>query len=142
MKTRRQLLATSGLLLAGISALASPAEAQTAANYPSKPITLVVPNAPGGAVDLLAKKKKKPLQQALGQPILGVYKPGAGTVMGTDFVAKSAPDGYTLGMVVTSHVINPSLRPQMPFDTTRDLTVVSLLATSPISISSRSDLPV
>ena len=142
MKTRRQLLATSGLLLAGISALASPAEAQTAANYPSKPITLVVPNAPGGAVDLLARLLEKPLQQALGQPILVVYKPGAGTVMGTDFVAKSAPDGYTLGMVVTSHVINPSLRPQMPFDTTRDLTGVSLLATSPIAISARPDLPV
>jgi tripartite-type tricarboxylate transporter receptor subunit TctC len=136
---RRHLVAAAGCVLASATL---PALAQTAAAYPVKPVTLIVPNAPGGAVDLLARLLEKPLQQSLGQPILVVYKPGAGTVMGTDFVAKSAPDGYTLGLVVTSHVINPSLRPQMPFDTTRDLTGVSLLATSPIAISARPDLPV
>lgn len=135
---RRHLLAAMGSALA---AFAAPSAVQAATAFPSKPITLIVPNAPGGAVDLLARLLEKPLQQALGQPILVVYKPGAGTVMGTDFVAKSAPDGHTLGMVVTSHVINPGLRPQMPFDTTRDLTGVSLLATSPIAISARADLP-
>ena len=136
---RRQWLAVAGCALA---VEAQPLLAQTASGYPNKPITLVVPNAPGGAVDLMARLLEKPMQQALGQPILVVYKPGAGTVMGTDFVAKSIPDGHTLGLVVTSHVINPSLRPQMPFDTTRDLTGVSLLATSPIAISARPDLPV
>ena len=65
------------------------------------------------------------MQEVWGQSVIVENKPGAGTVVGTDFVAKSAPDGYTLGMVVTAHVINPSLRPGMPFDTLRDLAEVT-----------------
>lgn len=136
MMPTRRLFAT-----AIACALALPLAAVAQA-FPSKPVTLIVPNAPGGAVDILARLLEKPLQEAWGQPILVTYKPGAGTVMGTDFVAKSAPDGHTLGLVVTSHVINPSLRPNMPFDTVKDLTGVSLLATSPIAISARPGLPV
>ena len=122
------------LLLCAIgAALAAGAAAQTP--FPTKPITLVVPNAPGGAIDILARLLEQRLHEAWGQPVNVVYKPGAGTVLGTDFVAKSPPDGHTLCLVVTSHVINPSLRKNLPFDTLKDLAGVSLLATSPIAIS-------
>lgn len=126
--------------LAGLAAtLALPAVAQ--GGFPSKPITLVVPNAPGGAIDILARLLEAKLKDAWGQPVNVVYKPGAGTVLGTDFVAKSPADGHTMCLVVTSHVINPSLRKNMPFDTLKDLSGVSLLATSPIAISATPGLP-
>lgn len=126
--------------LAGLAAtFGLPAFAQ--GGFPSKPITLVVPNAPGGAVDILARLLETKLKDAWGQPVNVVYKPGAGTVLGTDFVAKSPPDGHTMCLVVTSHVINPSLRRNMPFDTLKDLSGVSLIATSPIAISATPALP-
>ena len=81
-----------------------------AQGFPTKPIHLIVPNAPGGAIDILARTLSVHLQPFWGQPVVVDYKPGAGTVLGTDYVAKSAPDGHTLGMVITGHVINPSLR--------------------------------
>lgn len=131
---RRKLLAAAGL------AWASPSFAQ-ARGFPSKPVTLVVPNAPGGAVDILARLLERHLSELWKQPVIVVYKAGAGTVIGTDFVAKSAPDGHTIGLVVTSHVINPSLRKGLPFDTLRDLSGVSMLASSPIAISASPSLP-
>lgn len=132
---RRQLLAA--LALAGAAA---PALAQAPA-FPHKPVTIVVPNAPGGAVDILARLLEKQLATAWGQPVLVVYKAGAGTVLGTDFVAKAPPDGHTIGLVVTSHVINPSLRKNLPFDTLKDLAGVTMLATSPVVISATPALP-
>jgi tripartite-type tricarboxylate transporter receptor subunit TctC len=114
--------------------------AQTAP-FPSRPVTLIVPNAPGGAIDILARLLEKNLSDKWKQPVLVVYKAGAGTVLGTDFVAKSPPDGYTVGMVVTSHVINPSLRDNLPFDTLKDLVGVTMLATSPVVISAAPSLP-
>jgi tripartite-type tricarboxylate transporter receptor subunit TctC len=132
---RRTLLA-SALLAA---ACATPAFAQTP--FPSKPVTIVVPNAPGGAVDILARLLEKHLAETWKQPVVVAYKAGAGTVLGTDFVAKSAPDGHTIGLVVTSHVINPSLRKNMPFDTLKDLSGVTMLATSPVVIAATPGLP-
>jgi tripartite-type tricarboxylate transporter receptor subunit TctC len=107
-------------------------EAQT---YPSKPVRIVNPNLPGGGVDILAGLLSQHLQKRWKQKVLLDYKPGAGTVVGTDFVAKSPPDGHTLGMVVTSHVINPSMRRDLPFDTLKDLAGVTLIAVSHIVIS-------
>ncbi len=106
-----------------------------AQGFPTKPIHLIVPNAPGGAIDILARTLSVHLQPFWGQPVVVDYKPGAGTVLGTDYVAKSAPDGHTLGMVITGHVINPSLRPNMPFDTVKDLSGVTLLGIAHILIS-------
>jgi tripartite-type tricarboxylate transporter receptor subunit TctC len=117
--------------------LAAPAQAP----FPSKPVTIIVPNAPGGAIDILARLMEKNLSETWKQPVIVQYKPGAGTVMGTDYVAKSAPDGYTIGLVITGHMINPSLRHNMPFDTLKDLSGVSLLATSPIVLTASSKLP-
>src|SRR6476646_1472973 len=84
----------------------------TANAFPTKPVRMIV--------RLLAAK----MQAVWGQPVVVENRPGAGTVVGTDLVAKSAPDGHTLGVVVTAHMINPSLRPNMPFDTLKDLAAV------------------
>lgn len=125
----------------GCLAVGTVAFAQTAP-FPSRPVTMVVPNAPGGAIDILARLLEKNLSDKWKQPVLVVYKAGAGTVLGTDFVAKAPADGYTIGMVVTSHVINPSLRDNLPFDTLKDLAGVTMLATSPVVISAAPSLPV
>lgn len=129
----------TGALAAAALAASLPAAAQ--GSFPSKPVTLVVPNAPGGAVDILARLLEKTLTETWGQRVLVVYKPGAGTVLGTDFVAKSDPDGHTIGLIVTSHVINPSLRSNLPYDTLKDLSGVTMLATSPILLSATNSLP-
>lgn len=134
MKFLKHLLAAACAVLP----LAASAQAST---FPSKPVTIVVPNAPGGAIDILARLLERNLSETWKQPVIVQYKPGAGTVMGTDFVAKAAPDGHTIGMVITGHMINPSLRKTMPFDTLKDLSGISLLAISPIVITATPKLP-
>jgi tripartite-type tricarboxylate transporter receptor subunit TctC len=119
-------------------ALASPA-AQAQA-FPAKPVHLIVPNAPGGSIDILARLFSQQLQALWGQPVIVEYKPGANNAVGTDFVAKSAPDGHTIGMVVTAHVINPSVR-ALPYDTVKDLSGVTLTAISNILISATPAFP-
>lgn len=128
-------------LLAAAACAALPFAAFAQAPFPSKPVTVIVPNAPGGAVDILARIMERSLSEIWKQPVIVQYKPGAGTVMGTDFVAKAAPDGHTIGLVITGHMINPSLRKNMPFDTVKDLSGVSLLAISPIVITAYPKLP-
>jgi tripartite-type tricarboxylate transporter receptor subunit TctC len=128
-------------LLAAAACAVLPLAASAQAPFPSKAVTIVVPNAPGGAIDILARLLEKNLSETWKQPVVVQYKPGAGTVMGTDFVAKAPPDGHTIGMVITGHMINPSLRKSMPFDTLKDLSGVSLLAISPIVITASSKLP-
>jgi tripartite-type tricarboxylate transporter receptor subunit TctC len=112
-----------------------------AQTFPSKPVTLIVPNAPGGAIDILARSLQQHLQTAWGQSVLVEYKPGAGTVVGTDFVAKAPADGHTLCLVATPHVINPAIR-QMPFDTTKDLSGITILGISNVLLSATPSLPV
>jgi tripartite-type tricarboxylate transporter receptor subunit TctC len=107
-------------LAAALASLA--ANAQT---YPTRPVRLMVPFPPGGATDIVGRLVATKMQEVWGQPVVIENKPGAGTVVGTDYVAKSAPDGYMLGMVVTAYVINPSLRSDLPYNTLRDLTGVT-----------------
>jgi len=90
-----------------------------AQTYPTKPVRLMVPFPPGGATDIVGRLVAAQMQVVWGQPVVVENKPGAGTVVGTDYVAKSAPAGHTLGMVVTAFVINPSLRKDLPYDTLR-----------------------
>ena len=113
-----------------------------AQNFPAKPVRLVVPNAPGGGTDILARLLATKLQEIWGQSVIVEYKPGAGTVTGTEYVARSAPDGLTLGMSVSSHMINPSLRTNLPYDTLRDFSGVSLTAIAHTVISATPSLPV
>jgi tripartite-type tricarboxylate transporter receptor subunit TctC len=94
------------LLLASLAGLAA------AQPFPAKPVRLIVPFPPGGATDIIGRLVAAKMQEVWKQPVVVENRPGAGTVVGTDAVAKAAPDGYTLGMVVTAHVINPSPRPR------------------------------
>ncbi len=123
---------------ASLTLVAAGAAAQ---EFPSKPVHLVVPNAPGGGTDVLARLFSPFLQEVWKQPVIIDYKPGAGTVVGTDYVAKSAPDGYTIGMIATALVINPSLHPSMPFDTSRDLSGVTMNSVAHLVLLATPSLP-
>ncbi len=109
---------------------ASAALAQGAANYPNKPVKLIVPFAPGGFTDVTARILGQKLTAALGQNFIIENKAGAGSTIGTDFVAKSAPDGYTLVMVSSTHVISPWLYKNMPYDPIKSFTPVGKLVDS------------
>ena len=102
------------------------------AQYPTKPIKMVVPFPPGGTTDIMARAVAADLQKSLGQPVIVDNKAGAGGNIGSDYVAKSAPDGYTLLMgTVGTHAINVSLYPKMPYDAVKDFAPVSLVAGVP-----------
>jgi tripartite-type tricarboxylate transporter receptor subunit TctC len=94
----------------------------------------VVPFPPGGATDIIGRLLGQKLQELWGQSVVIEYKPGGGTVVGTDFIAKSPPDGYTMGIVITAHVINPSMRTDLPYNTMKDLAGVSMVAVSHIAL--------
>jgi tripartite-type tricarboxylate transporter receptor subunit TctC len=116
------------LLLAAASLAATNAVAQT---WPSKPIRLMVPAAPGGVTDVVARAVAPPLTELLGQPIIVDNRSGAGGVPGTDTVAKASPDGYTLLAVFDSFISNPFVFGNTPYDTIRDFAPVSLLIRGP-----------
>lgn len=91
-----------------------PAAAQDTQAWPTRPVRLVVPFPAGGATDAIARLLGQQLQTAWKQRVVIDNKPGAGTVIGSDAVAKAAADGYTIGMVVSAHMINPAMRPKLP----------------------------
>ncbi len=103
-------------------ALAMPLAAQ---DYPTKPVKIIVPFAAGGPADIYARFLGQRLQEALGQPFVVDDRPGGGAVIGTDAVAKSAPDGYTLLMMSNTHTVNESLLPTKPYVLTRDFVPVA-----------------
>ena len=109
----------------GVTASAALAQA-----YPNKPIKLIVPFAPGGFTDVVARILGQKLSVSLGQPFVIENKAGAGSTIGTDFVAKAAPDGYTLVMVSTTHVISPAIYPKLPYDPIKSFTPVGKLVDS------------
>ena len=117
--------------LIAASLLAAPAAPLWAQGYPNKPIKLVVPFAPGGFTDVVARILGQKLSTTMGQPFVIENKAGAGSIIGTDFVAKAAPDGYTLVMVSTTHVISPWIYKSMPYDPIKSFTVVTKLVDSP-----------
>ena len=116
----------AGTLGLTLSVAAWPAAAQ---EYASKPVRMVVPYAPGGGTDVLSRAIGERLQGALGQPVLIENRPGANGAIGSELVAKSAPDGYTLVVVTGTHVINPFLQ-KVPFDTLNDFAPVTFAAIS------------
>ena len=108
--------------------------------FPTKPVRMIVPFPPGGATDIIGRLVAAKMQEVWGQAVIVENRPGAGTVLGTDLVAKSAPDGHTLGVVVTAHVINPSLRQNMPFDTLKDLAAVTQVSVQHLVIAANPSL--
>lgn len=137
--SRRRALA---LLATAAAPALLPARAQgQPAPFPARPVRLVVPFPPGGATDALARQIAEQLSGRWGQTVLVENKPGANTMLGTDVVAKAQPDGHTLGIVTGSHVINPLLTRQMPYDTLKDLTGVMLLTRFHMALYAHPSLP-
>ena len=130
------------VLLAGTALCASLAVAQTPPSYPSKPVKIVVPSPPGGSTDQLARVMGQKLAEAWKQSVIVENRPGAGLTLGADFVAKSAPDGYTILMGAVHHSIAPAVYKRLPYDFAKDLTPVTTLAIVPNVLVVSSDLPV
>lgn len=120
-------------LVVSLCALAPHAMAQAQSTYPSRPIKLIVPFPPGGNVDVSARILAPELQKVLGQPVIVDNKAGASGTLGLDAVAKSPPDGYTLGVASPiNHLTAPSLYPKLPYDSIKDFTPVGLIASVPM----------
>src|SRR5438067_13815356 len=96
-----------------------------AADYPERPVTVVVPFAPGGANDIVVRAIQQPLAEALGQPIIVENRGGAGGSVGAAFVARARPDGYTVLMAATGFVVNPSLYDKVQYDPLKDFDQVA-----------------
>ena len=110
--------------------------------YPNKPIHLIVPFAPSGFTDIVARLLGQKLAQLLNQQVVIENKSGAGSTIGTDYVAKSAPDGYTLVMVSTTHTITPFIYKKIPYDPIKSFTAISMLAESAYVLVVNSNLPI
>jgi tripartite-type tricarboxylate transporter receptor subunit TctC len=119
------------IILAALSAMAVlGAAAPVQAEYPAKIIKIVVPFSSGGGTDTIARTLAQEISSDLGKPVIIENKPGAGTVIGTQTVATSEPDGYTLLLASFAHAVNPSLNSKLPFDPHKDFAAVSLIARS------------
>lgn len=140
MLHRRELLATAFVFasLASPGVFIIPALAQ---NFPDRAIRIVVPFPAGGGTDLIARVLGAGLQSEIGQPIIIDNRPGAGTIIGTDAVAKSPPDGYTLVVATFANAANPSLKAKLPYDADKALAPVILLARSPNVLVVRRESP-
>lgn len=118
------------LLALAMLCAVSPAGAQTA--YPSKPIRFVVPFTPGGSGDIFARPIAQKMSESMGQQVIVENRPGSGGVLGSEVVAKAAPDGYTMMMGLTANVaVNPALYAKLPYDPLRDFAPVTLVASAP-----------
>lgn len=112
-----------------------------AQEYPAKPIRFILPLAPGGGGDILARAIAQKLNEKWGQPVIVDNRPGGGGVIGTDAVAKAPPDGYTILMIATNHTVNPSLIPKLPYDAISDFAPVTQLTASPNVLALHPSLP-
>ena len=131
--------ALAGLALIGLALWSLPAAAQT---YPDHVVKIVVPNAPGGGFDIFGRLVAERLAPLLVQTVIVENKPGAGTLVGTDAVAKAAPDGYTLLVGgLANIVLNVGLYPKLPYDPLKDLTSVGILVSNTYALVTRKDLP-
>ena len=124
-------------LLASLAVLAGTAHAQ----YPDRPVRIIVPFAPGGGTDLIARTLGQGMTKELGQSVIIENKPGAGTVIGTDLAAKSPPDGYTLVIATLAHAVNPSLLAKLPYSNDTAFAPVTLVGRGPNVLVVRPDSP-
>jgi len=139
--SRRTVLAVALPAVAATIARAQDGTAN-AEDYPNRQVTFIVPFAPAGGTDVLARLLAGKLEQALGKPFVVENRPGAGTVIATNFVAKSPPDGYTIMMDVSSLAIDVTLYKSLPYDAVKDLALVALIARVPFILVVNPSLPV
>ena len=114
-----------------LAAFSTAAVSQNAANYPERPIRMIVPFAPGGGLDITTRLIGKKLTEKWGQNIVADSRPGAATIIGTEIASKATPDGYTILMITTTFAINPGLRAKLPYDPFKDFTPVTQLNSQP-----------
>ncbi len=118
--------------IAALIAAACFCSAAAAQTFPSKPVHLIVPFPPGGSADVLARVLGEQLSEYWKQPVLVENKPGAGSIVATQYVQRAAPDGYTVLLMAPSFVVNPMLRKESNYDAMKDFTPVSIIVTSPL----------
>ena len=128
-------------LFGGMALVLATDATAVAQSFPTRPIRLIVPYPPGGGTDIVARVIGQRLQQSLGQPIVIDNRSGAGGTLGTAVAAKAAPDGYTLVLVPTSHVINPSIYAKLPYDTEKDLAPITMVASAAILMAINPSVP-
>ncbi len=129
-------------MAASLYALSLSAFAQSPAlPYPSRPVRIIVPFAPGGGTDLIARALAQKLTEAWSQQVLIDNRAGGGTVIGSDMVAKSVADGHTLLLTANPHTTNPALHPKLPYDTLRDFAGITQIAASPLVLTVHPSLP-
>jgi tripartite-type tricarboxylate transporter receptor subunit TctC len=121
--------------LFGIFVCATFATAASGQDYPNRPIHFVVPTGPGGITDLLARIVADKLGQAMKQPVIVENRGGAGGIIGSEYVAKAKPDGYTLLFAYPTHVVNPSLYAKLPYDTLTDFVPVTMVSMLPVVLA-------
>jgi tripartite-type tricarboxylate transporter receptor subunit TctC len=129
------------ITLLGGAAVLPVAAAVAAEAYPSRPIRLIVPFPAGGGTDIVGRVLGQKLHESLGQPVVIDNRSGAGGTLGTGLAAKSSPDGYTLLLVPTSHVINPSIYAKLPYDTERDFSPITMVASAAILMAVNPRVP-
>jgi tripartite-type tricarboxylate transporter receptor subunit TctC len=128
--------------LCALAAGAAAANAADGGAYPTRPIRLIVPFAPGGSNDIMARLVGQKFSESLGQQVVVDNRGGASGIIGTELAAKAAPDGYTLLMMSLTIAVNPSLFSKLPYDTQRDLTPLTLVATAPLMLVVHPAMPV
>ena len=132
---------SAAMLALAIAAWLAPA-ASFAQDFPSRAITIIVPQPPGGGTDIISRIVAQQLSEQLGKPVVIENKAGAGTLVGTDAAAKAAPDGYTLLAGLTANMaVNPSLFKTLPYDPIRDFTPVGMMAEFPFVLVVSKDFP-
>ncbi len=140
---RRISLSRRALLAASLPALIAPARADDdAETYPQRQVSFIVPFAPAGGTDILARLLAQKLEQQLGKAFVVENRPGAGTILATNYVAKSPPDGYTIAMTVSSLAADVTLYKSLPYDPAKDLALVALIARVPFVLVVNPSLPV
>jgi tripartite-type tricarboxylate transporter receptor subunit TctC len=140
---RRVLTGAVAGVLSGLGAVATPrANAQTGTDFPSKPLRIIVPFAPGGATDVLARMISGKLGEALGQQVVVENKPGAGGAIGAEAGARAAPDGYTLTLAAAGFMaVNPAVYPKLSYDPVRDFAPLCLLVKAPLLLVVNPSVP-
>ena len=124
-----------------LTLLLASAGAAAQADYPNRPIRMIVPFAPGGGTDITARAVAVRLGESWGQPVIVDNRPGANGTIGVDFASKAAPDGYTICMISSSHAVNVSLYTKLPYDLTRDLTAITQLTSQPYAMIIHPSVP-
>src|ERR1700753_1708501 len=129
------------MLIATAAMYAAADRASAQSPFPSKPVHILVPYAAGGGVDILARTLGDVVSRQWGQSVVVENRPGAGGVIASQALAASAPDGHTLSVVASGHATNPFLYAKLPYDTFKDFTPISLMASSPNILLVRADSP-